>query len=89
LWYQPGSPFGSFWALRPIRLRAQMSRSFVFVPESSPRETKCALPAAPAAAIASNALTAFVRAVRRTPAGSLAGPTITKSFHITVRPTRS
>jgi hypothetical protein len=32
-----------------------MSSSFVFVPDSSPRETKFARPAAPAAAIASNA----------------------------------
>jgi hypothetical protein len=89
LWYQAGLPAGSLSGVRATRLRPQMSSSLVLVPDLSPRETKFALPAAPAAAIASIAPTAFVRARRRTPAGSLAGPTITKSFHITVRPTRS
>src|SRR3954468_17314577 len=89
LWYQGGLPAGSLRASRATRPSPQMSLSFVFVPELSPRETKFARPAAPAAAIASNAPTASLRAARRMPAGSLAGPTITKSFHITVRPTGS
>ena len=67
-----------------------MSSSLVFVPDLSPRETKCAFPAAPAAAIASKRADRVGRGrARRTPAGSFAGPTITKSFHMTVRPTRS
>ena len=91
-WYQGGLPVpaaGSLRALRATPLSPQISRSLVFVPELSPRETKCARPAAPAAAIASSAPTASWRAACSTPAGSLAGPTMTKSFHITVRPTGS
>ena len=92
MWYQAGLPdpaAGSLPALRATRLSPQISSSFEFVPDLSPRDTKFALPAAPAAAIASRAPTASVRARRSTPAGSFAGPTITKSFHITVRPMRS
>src|SRR5918997_3621790 len=77
-----GSPAG----LRATDVSRQMSFSFVFVPELSPRETNVARPAAPAAAIASNAAAASCRAAAATPAGSPAGPTITKSFHMIVRP---
>src|SRR4051812_49782101 len=89
LWYHRGSPAGSFAGVCATRLRAQMSFSFVFVPESSPRETKFARPAAPARAIASNAETPSWRAGRRGPPRALAGPPITKTFHMTVRATRA
>src|SRR3954470_8998934 len=59
---------GSPAALCGTLVSPQISSSFVFVPELSPRETKCARPAAPAAAIASSAPTASERA-RRHPRG--------------------
>jgi hypothetical protein len=47
------------------------------VPELSPRETKFALPASPAAAIRLNACAALCGAPDKTPAGSSLGPMIT------------
>jgi hypothetical protein len=79
-------PAGSPAAFRATPVSFQMSFSFVFVPELSPRETKVARPAAPAAAIASNAEAASWLPVAATPAGSAGGPTTTKSFHMIVRP---
>jgi hypothetical protein len=79
-------PAGSSAAFRATPVSFQMSFSFVFVPDLSPRETNVARPAATAAAIASNAEAASWGAAAATPAGSPGGPTITKSFHMIVRP---
>ena len=82
-------PAGSLAALRATPVSVQISFSFVFVPELSPRDTNVARPAAPAAAIASNAAAASWLPAAATPAGSPGGPTTTKSFHMIVRPAGS
>jgi hypothetical protein len=82
-------PAGSSLGLRGTEVSFQMSFSFVFVPELSPRDTNVARPEAPAAAIASNAVAASWLPAAATPAGSPGGPTITKSFHMIVRPAGS
>ena len=57
----PPDPVGSPAAERATDVSFQMSFSFVFVPELSPRDTNVARPCAPAAAIASNAAAASWR----------------------------
>ena len=71
---------GSSRPLRTTSVLSQIERSAMFVPSLSPRDTKFAVPAPPAAATSSKARAASCGAAAWMPAGSAAGPTITKSL---------